>query len=39
MDELLWITKKDKYELLEILINLENLGLIKQENGIGYKLI
>lgn len=39
IDELLWITKKDKYELLEILINLENLGLIKQENGIGYKLI
>lgn len=39
IEELMWITKKSRNELLKILVNLESIGLIKQEFGQGYKLI
>ena len=39
IEELMWITKKSRNELLKILVNLQSKGLIKQEFGQGYKLI
>lgn len=39
LEELMWITKKSRNELLKILVNLQSKGLIKQEFGQGYKLI
>ena len=39
VEELMWITKKSRDEILNILVKLECDGIIKNEVGIGYKRI
>ena len=36
LEEVMWITQKDRKTTLKFLFELEMEGLIKYENGIGY---